>query len=274
MITVKPTTLPEGTVGHFYSKTMTASGGVGPYTFIVLNGTLPNGLTLSSNGVLSGTPTTEGIFSFTIQATDTRGCTGKRQYTISVKCQAITLRPTSLPAGTIGHFYSKTFTVHGGNEPITYSIETGTLPDGLTLSPDGVLSGIPTVEGFFTFTVLATDNFGCTGKRQYSIDVKCPNITISPSSLPRGTVNRPYSRNITASGGNSPYSFVVESGNLPNGLTLSSSGLLAGTPTNAGTFTFTIAAKDIYSCDGKRQYTLSIAQTGTAPTRPEPPLTR
>jgi hypothetical protein len=72
-------------VGIFYSRTITASGGTSPYSFTVISGSLPPLLTLNPNtGVLSGTPTSSGSFTFTIQATDSYGCTGTRQYHLTV----------------------------------------------------------------------------------------------------------------------------------------------------------------------------------------------
>ena len=255
---MKPFVLPNADVGDNYNKNITAMGGHGPYTFAVTVGSLPNGLTLTPGGNLSGRPTTEGDFTFTITATDSQGCTGKRQYTISIKCETIVVKPFTLGDGTVGRSYNKNIRTSGGHGPFIFTIENGSLPPGLTLAPGGNLSGTPTTEGTFTFTVLATDSFGCTGKRQYTIDVKCPNINVTPGSLPDGNVNHPYSKLIRASGGNSPYSFIVENGNLPPGLTLSSGGLLSGTPTTGGNFTFTILAKDSFGCDGKRQYTLEV----------------
>jgi hypothetical protein len=219
---------------------------------------LPPGLTLSSTGSLDGTLTAEGTFTFTILATDSNGCTGKRQYTVTVSCPDIKVKPAHLPDASVGSPYNKVFTASGGSAPYIFTVSNGSLPDGLHLSMGGTLSGTPTAEGFFNFTILATDRYGCTGKRSYSIDVKCADIRLSPSRLPKGTVNQPYSKTITASGGNGGYTFTVESGNLPPGLHLSTSGVLSGTPTEAGSFTFTIAVTDGFGCDGKRPYTLVV----------------
>lgn len=258
-ITVKPNSLHDGTVGDPYHRDMGAQGANPPVTFMVISGNLPDGLTLSPDGDLSGTPTTEGFFTFTIEAKDAYGCSGKRDYSIDVKCPDISLRPNNLSNGRVGQLYSRTISASGGNSPYSFEVENGNLPDGLTLSSDGTLSGTPTAEGNFNFTILAKDSFGCTGKRSYTIGIKCPSIAVSPSTLPNGRVGQLYSRTITASGGSSPYSFVIESGNLPNGLTLSSEGILSGTPTVVGNFTFTILAKDSFGCDGKRLYTVYIA---------------
>ena len=86
----------------------------------------------------------------------------------------------------------------------------------------------------------------------------CPTITLSPSSLPSGTVGTAYSQTISASGGISPYTFAITSGSLPAGLTLSATGTLSGTPTAAGSYTFEIKAVDSKGCFGTKQYTMSV----------------
>ena len=93
--------------------------------------------------------------------------------------------------------------------------------------------------------------FGCTGG--------CPTITVNPSSLSSGKRNHSYSQTLTASGGVSPYTFSKTSGSLPSGMSLSSSGVLSGTPTSSGTFTFTVQAKDHNNCTGIRTYSLYIS---------------
>ena len=155
------------------------------------------------------------------------------------------MSPSTLSNGTVSTAYSQTITASGGTGPYVFT-SSGTLPTGLSLSSGGVLSGTPTTAGTFTFTVIATDQAGagCTGSRSYTVIITagCPLITLSPSTLPNGTVSTAYSQTITASGGTSPYSFAVTSGTLPTGLSLSSAGVLSGTPTTAGVSSFTVTA--------------------------------
>jgi hypothetical protein len=100
-ITVNPSSLPHGQKGHSYSQTLTASGGSGPYTFTKTSGSLPPGLTLSPAGVISGTPTSNGTFTFTVQATDSHGCTGSRTYSLVIGEEdddSLTTPPLQLPS--------------------------------------------------------------------------------------------------------------------------------------------------------------------------------
>ncbi|MGI8688107.1 MAG: beta strand repeat-containing protein, partial [Thermomicrobiales bacterium] len=107
-ITLSPTTLPAASGGIPYSQTLTATGGTAPYTFTVTMGTLPTGLSLSTGGLLSGTPTAGGTFSFTIQAKDANGVTGSQAYTLSVTTPTITLSPATLPGGVRSVAYPAT----------------------------------------------------------------------------------------------------------------------------------------------------------------------
>lgn len=256
-ILLAPSPLPHGTVGVSYIQVISATGGVGPYSFAVASGVLPMGLTLSSYGVLSGIPTAPGTSNFEVTATDTTGCTGSQLYAFVVNppaCPTILLAPSPLPSGTIGVPYSQVISATGGVAPYTFAVASGSLPVGLTLSFHGVLSGTPTVPGTSSVTLVATDTNECTGSQAYTLVMACPAIALTPASLPVGTVGLVYSQAITAGGGTGPYTFAVTLGNLPAGLTLSSGGVLSGTSTAAGIFNFSVTATDTNGCAGTRAY--------------------
>ncbi|MBI3195054.1 MAG: HYR domain-containing protein, partial [Ignavibacteriae bacterium] len=172
-------------------------------------------------------------------------------------CPAITISG-SLPNGDYGVAYNQTLTASGGATPYTFSLSAGTLPTGFTLSSSGVVSGTTSQVGNFSITVTATDNNGCTGSQSYQFSIACPTITLAPASLTGGTLNSSYNETITASGGLSPYTFAVTTGTLPAGLTLSSGGILSGTPTQSGSFPLTITATDANGCTGTKNDTLDI----------------
>jgi hypothetical protein len=285
-IDLSPDPLPEGTVGVAYSQQIAASGGTGPYVFSVASGTLPAGLTLTSGGLLSGTPSTAGSSVVTIRAVDSEdGCLGETIYTIVInaapagpeECPPIVLSPATLPAGMVGAAYSQQITASGGTGPYTFAVTSGTLPAGLTLTSGGLLSGTPTGVGSSVFTIGATDQNDCPGLVTYTLLIRaadiseCPPISLSPATLPEGSVGVAYSQQITASGGTGPYTFAVTSGTLPAGLTLSPGGLLSGTPTSAVSATLTIEAIDANGCPGEIVYTSDIEGTGPAqvPTLPQ-----
>src|SRR5664280_526997 len=255
---INPATLPDGFLGTAYSQTLTVTGGTGPYTFSITSGALPNGLTLSSAGVISGTPTTGGPFTFTVGVDDSVGNTGSRTYTVNIGTNSLTVNPASLPNGMQGTAYSQTVTASGGTGPYTFVMSSGALPAGLSLSSGGVLSGTPTGSGPSTFTVRATDSVANTGSRTYTITIGSNILTVSPASLPAGTQGVAYSQTITASGGTAPYTFARTSGALPTGLTMTSGGVLSGTPTANGTFNFDVTATDTSLNTGTRSYSVTI----------------
>lgn len=132
-ITVNPATLPTGgQPGVPYNVQLSATGGTGPYTFAVTAGALPDGLTLSSAGLLSGTPTTSGTSVFTITATDVNGCTGFRVYTITINplvCPTLTILPDVLPNTVLGTPYSQPITASGSTpDTYVYTVTAGALP--------------------------------------------------------------------------------------------------------------------------------------------------
>ena len=267
-----PTSLTAGTAAASYSQTITASGANNSFTYSKSAGALPTGLTLSSAGVLSGTPTVSGVYTFTVTATDSSGCTGSQNYSLTINCPTISLSPGGsnpqvLTAGTVGTSYTQTITASGAENSFTFSKTSGTLPTGLSLSSAGVLSGTPTASGTYTFTVTATDSSGCTGTQNYSLTMNCPIITVSPATLPNEVFNATYSTNLTATGGSGSIAFVVGSG-LPTGLSLSSAGVLSGTPSAAGTYTFTVTATDTNGCTGLTVYNVTVGTKASIATQP------
>ena len=261
VITLNPATLANGSGGHIYDKTVSATGGTAPYTFAVTSGALPDGLALNpSTGRILGVPTVLGTFNFDITATDANGCTGVRSYSITIVCPAISVLPPTLPNGTVGISYNQTVSGFDGVGPYTFAVTSGTLPTGLTLNPTtGQISGTPSAGGLFLFDITATDVNGCSGLRGYQVTMNCPVITVSPATLPDGTIGTLYDQSVSATGGTPPHTFSVTGGTLPNGLTLNpATGQITGTPTALGTFNFVITATDIYGCSGSTAYTVTI----------------
>ena len=156
--------LPPATIGLPYSQTLTASGGTPPYVWSVVSGALPDGIALSPNaGVLSGTPTAPGSFTFAVGVSDSTTptqLTATKTLTLTVDSALGPLAMTSpLPPATIGLPYSQTLTASGGTPPYVWSVVSGAPPNGIALSPSaGVLSGTPTLSGTVTFTVMVTNS--------------------------------------------------------------------------------------------------------------------
>ena len=152
--------LLNGQTGLAYTGvSLAASGGEAPYTFSVTSGSLPSGILLSAAGAFSGTPTIVGTSSFTVQVKDseTPAVTASQTFSITVQ-SPLTITTTSLPAANVGISYSQQMTATGGVSPYTWSVATGSLPAGLTLSSGGLISGTPTASGSFTFTIQVVDS--------------------------------------------------------------------------------------------------------------------
>jgi hypothetical protein len=172
-VKVLPTTLPNGGVGQYYSQTLTATRGVAPYTFSVTRGSLPAGLTLDPDGTLSGTAPTNESSSFVVQATDSSSpaMTGTQRYTLTFGVVFATLH---VPSANVNSSYSDQLVVKGGTAPYSFSVTSGSLPPGLTLSPSGLLSGTTTsTPGHWSFTVGVADSGSPqqTNSRKYTITV-------------------------------------------------------------------------------------------------------
>lgn len=185
--------------------------------------------------------------------------------TVTLAAPTLVLAPSTLPAGRVAVAYAQTVSASGGTAPYAYALTGDALPAGLTLSAAGVLSGAPTAGGTFNFTVTATDSSTGTGpfsvSQSYALTVAASTIVVSPASLPAGTRGTPYSASVSATGGVAPYAYAVSAGALPTGLTLSTAGVLSGTPTAVGSFTFTVTARD--SAGGAGPYTGSATYTVT-----------
>ncbi|WP_397383790.1 beta strand repeat-containing protein, partial [Prosthecobacter sp.] len=260
VISVSPSILPTPTVGTAYSQTLTASGGAASYTFTLASGTLPTWATLSSAGVLSGTPNSTTAASFTVRATDANGCSTTLSFTVTPVCPTVTITPASLATGTVGSAYSQTLSATGGVAPYSaWTVTAGTLPAGLTLNAStGVISGTPTASASpsTSVTVRVNDANGCQGSRAITFQI-CPVVAFSPTTLATATVGTSYTQTITASGGTGPYTFTLASGTLPTWASLTSAGVLSGTPNSSTTAIFTLRVTDANACTSTLAYTLT-----------------
>ncbi|HMD70734.1 MAG TPA: putative Ig domain-containing protein [Bryobacteraceae bacterium] len=239
VLTITTATLPNGTVGTAYSQPLAAAGGSGALTWSISTGALPTGITLSSAGSLTGTPSAAGPFTFTLGVTDGTQ-TATKSLTITVAA-VLSITTATLPNGTVGTAYSQTMAAAGGIGTLTWSVSTGALPAGISLSlSTGSLNGTPTAAGAFTFTVSVTDG-SQTATKSLTITVAAV-LSIATATLPNGTVGAAYNQTLAATGGSGTLTWSISTGALPTGITLSSStGSLSGSPSAPGAFTFTVS---------------------------------
>jgi alpha-tubulin suppressor-like RCC1 family protein len=248
-LSVTTTSLSGGTVGAAYSQSLAATGGTTPYAWSVVSGALPAGLSLNAtSGAITGTPSgSPSTSSFTVRVTDSTSPTKKtadKALSIAVApAPAVNITTTTLPQGQAGVAYSQTLAASGGTQPYAWSIVLGSIPAGMSLSSGGVLSGTPTAPGTSSFSVKVIA--GATDDTQaLTLVVKPAPLAITTTGVAAADLNQPYEQDLTATGGVAPYTWTLTSGTLPAGVSLTAAGVLTGTPTAGGTFSFTAQVKD------------------------------
>ena len=274
-VAVSAITLPSGIINTAYTNSqLAATGGATAYTWALSAAStpLPAGITLSSTGFISGTPTATGTFTPTVQVTDALGGVATRALSIRIYPQLSVSTSSPMPVGIVGSAYNQTLAAAGGSGTYTnWAITAGALPNGLSLNATtGAITGSPTVANTFTFTVRVTDSVGFTASQSLTITVN-PTLTVSTTSLPNGTAGTAYSQTLAATGGTGTYTtWALASGTLPLGLTLNTStGVITGTPTIATTSTFTVTVKDSSGATSPAaSLSITVITAPVAPTAP------
>ena len=245
------TTLQPGVVGTPYNDAVTAIGGTPGYTFTINSGSVNAGLTLNADGSITGTPTTAGTSTFTVKVTDSVAATAISA-SLGITVTSVTvlgIDPPNLTDPKVGIPYSASITAHGGTSPYTFGLASGSnpLPDGLTLNPDGTITGTPTTAGPVTFTAQVTDNVSATATLSITITVDPAILTVLTSSLPNATVGAFFLATLKAVGGTLPYTWSISSGGsggntLPSWATFDPvGGTISGTPDTSTGSPFTLS---------------------------------
>ena len=256
IVTTSP--LPPGAVGVLYSQTLTAAGGTAPYFWGIGSGSLPPGLTLSESGAISGVPSMVGTFTVTIFVYDATERSDSRAFTIVIANPLAIVTASPLPSATVGVTYSQTLVASGGSGSYSWIVSGGSPPPGLFLGGNGVLSGTPTTEGSYAFIAQVRDSFGLTTTKVISVTV-IPQLEITtPPTLPAGRVGAVYGQTFEATGGTPPYRWSAGEDPMPPGLSFDSTGIVRGTPTVAGTYSFTINVTDSRNASASKRFTVTI----------------
>ncbi|WP_421546572.1 putative Ig domain-containing protein [Pseudomonas sp. QD4] len=260
-LAVGPSILNAMTANSAYSITLSASSGTAPYTFAITGGSLPTGLTLNtSTGVISGTPTANGAYNFTVTATDANSATGSRSYSGTVGSGPPVTSTVSATVAANSSANPITLSISGG---AASSVAVASAPSHGSATASGTsITYTPTAgySGADSFTYTATNGSGTSSAANVLITVTAPTINVSPSTLGAMTINTAFSSSLSATGGTAPYTYALTAGSLPTGLSLNTTtGIISGTPTAAGSYNFTVTATDANGATGARAYSVAIS---------------
>lgn len=269
---IQTSSLPGLLNGAKYSQQIVATGGVGPLTFKITAGTLPPGLNLNTNGLITGRTTSNGgTFNFTVTVTDQGSppLTDTADYSLVVApAPALSVTTTGLNAAVQGTPYNQGLAATGGVPPLTWSISSGTLPPGLALdATTGQISGTPTTQGTTSFTAQVTDSALLPPNNQPQTATQALSITVGPpgalaivtTSLPQANSATLYSQQIRTTGGIGPFNWTLTSGILPSGLSLDpKTGVISGTATAVSTNSFGVQVTDSETPPAQASATFSI----------------
>jgi hypothetical protein len=280
---------PVGTVGSPYSFAFTGAGGCGPalpYQYSLIGGSLPPGLTLASSGQVSGTPTDAGGWSFWVNLSDQNPpsaswcvpADAQREFTITINgagspapgpgpgpapAPVLSITTSSLPMATVGATYSTTLSASGGSGTKTWTVTAGSLPAGLSLSANGVVSGTPTAQGTASFTANVSAG-GASSQRQFSLGVAA-GLEIAAPATTVAEIAVPLTIELNATGGSAPYRWELTQGSLPTHVGFigdqgnGSTALIKGVPATSGSFPLTFRVTDVLGRTTLHTITLGVA---------------
>jgi hypothetical protein len=264
-----PRVLAGGSVGVPYGQELSVIEGTPTYTWEIIGGELPNGLSMNTAGVISGSPTFAGVFNFIGRARDQVSNSVSREFTLTIASVPLVITSApSLPDAGQDALYALNLQAAGGTAPYKWTVDSGALPDGMSLTSAGVLSGTPPTIGTANFVVKCEDAGALETTRAFSLQVQALTIASGPT-LKNGILRVPYVQTLAAAGGSPPYTWSLIDGALPPGLPpgvlLSPAGTLSFTPSTVGLSLFTLQVRDSTGRTANREFSLAVFKGAVAP---------
>lgn len=269
---VVPELIPSAMLGLPYSFQLAGVGGSGTYTFALAPGDMvPPGLTFAADGKITGTPTAEGSYGFSVVLTSgQRNVVERRAMRVAPLSASLAITSATLPPVARLIAYDLPLGAQGGRAPYTWTLAAGALPNGLQVAADGRITGTTTAAVGLksTFTLQARDAVGNVDQRELTITVvDGASLLIATTELPEGKLGSEYfvdlvARNAGGAPVSKPLKWSVVSGAMPDGVALEPSPdekvVIAGTPGRAGVFTFTLEVEDARGRSDTADYVIRI----------------
>jgi large repetitive protein len=258
---ITTSSLAAGTTGTPYTATLAASGG-GSQSWTVTSGSLPDGVTLGSNGVVSGTPSAAGSYTFTVRV-DSGGRSTSKQLELVVREKLSASAPAD-QTWEVGRPLQITLSAKGGVPGYSWKL-SGTLPAKTGFIGDkgngstSVLQGVPAEAGTFPLVLTVTDAAGVSLELKVTLTI-APRLQIATFAVGRAQVGKRYRLALVSSGGVGATKWALAVGSLPPGLKLSENGVLSGKAGRSGRFRFTLVVTDSLGAKSAMTYTLRIAK--------------
>jgi hypothetical protein len=208
-LTIVTKQLPAAVLGQDYAELIRVAGGEQPYVWRIIEGTLPRGLLLGTDGLVFGQPSMVGIVPFTVEIRDNLSVTATASFIIETHSPGnLTIVSSELAEGTVGEEYEQALISIGGSSMIVWS-EVTEAPPGLLVDGTGILRGIPELAGDYRFRVRAVDQVtGIEDTNLLTINVVAEGrFGVATAMLPEGQPGIQYRTVIKGEGGKKPYTW-------------------------------------------------------------------
>ena len=236
---------------------LTSNGGLPPFSWKIASGELPQGLELTPSGLLRGTPTRPGFYTFGVKVDDSSGNAASEFFTLDFY-DPLYIETDFLVSPTVGSVVEEDLLASGGLEPYIWKLLSGSLPDGILLSENGKITGKSQETSENTFILGLSDSAGKTVEKSFKLSVVDP-VTISNFNLPDALTGVEYFVELNATGGTPPYFWELVSGSLPDGLEIASDGNIQGTSQNSIVSEFNVRVTDSEGKSTSLPYSLRVS---------------